>query len=637
MKKITSLLFTTLFSIIAYSQQFPLQSQYQFNYSMINPAVVVENDFTSIRASFRQQWVGFSEKPIATQLLSLNKGYGTNGLGFTVFSDETGGAFSKSGLSVSYAHKVKFSINGIPDESELYLGISAGAAKVNISNLGDPSIINSEDIVPEVTFGGYYKINDFKLGVSIPGLLNANMELTEATGNTIFSHVYTMLSYKYEINENLSLHPSFLVKTTESNNQVDANLNVKFQNKLWFGASYRQDFGPALFVGIDFGRLLSIYSHDISTNEMSSYSNGSHEFTIGYDFIPENELDKKNDSAEKILDRDKDGIEDKIDLCPNEYGIEIANGCPDFDKDGIPDEYDLCPHLYGNSKFQGCPDLTIDEQKIITDALADLTFSFDKDNIDYASYGTLTKLVVLMHSNPSMFLLIEGFASSEGTEAYNLSLSARRAKSVQGFFLERGIFKNRLVMDFYGEESPLNSNFTEQERAKNRRVEFDIRYHLYDNNTAADIKNKYDNLVANFYGNNSSLTPKKPIVVVQKDVQIESDEKDVMLDLELVEGSIEEDVAIEEVFIEESIEKDVLIEEAESNTNIYGDINKYLVVVQVFSDISNAKNYISNNDEDLSYMLIGGKFYVYIYSSLSREECNTFSNLYEGSCWIKNP
>ena len=231
MKKITSLLFTTLFSIIAYSQQFPLQSQYQFNYSMINPAVVVENDFTSIRASFRQQWVGFSEKPIATQLLSLNKGYGAHGLGLTVFSDETGGAFSKSGLSVSYAHKVKFSINGIPDESELYLGISAGAAKVNISNLGDPSIINSEDFIPEVTFGGYYKMNDFKLGVSIPGLLNANMELTDDIGNTIFSHLYTMLSYKYEINENLSLHPSFLIKTTESNNQIDANINVKFQNK----------------------------------------------------------------------------------------------------------------------------------------------------------------------------------------------------------------------------------------------------------------------------------------------------------------------------------------------------------------------------------------------------------------------
>ena len=147
MRKITTLIFTILFSLTGYSQQFPLQSQYQYNYSVINPAVVVENDYTSIRASFRQQWVGFSDNPIATQLFTINRGFGKNGLGATIFNDETGGAFSKSGLSLSYAHKVKFST------SELYLGVSGGAAKVNLSNIGDPSVINSEDIKPIFILG----------------------------------------------------------------------------------------------------------------------------------------------------------------------------------------------------------------------------------------------------------------------------------------------------------------------------------------------------------------------------------------------------------------------------------------------------------------------------------------------------
>ena len=185
MKKITSLLFITLFSIIAYSQQFPLQSQYQYNYSAINPAVVVENDYTSVRASFRQQWVGFSDNPIATQLLTINRGYGKNGLGATFFSDETGGAYSKTGASLSYAHKVQFT------GSELFLGLSAGAAKVNLSATGDPSVINSEDILPEVTFGAFYKIKDLRIGVSVPGLLNTNMDLTSSNDNTIYSHLYT--------------------------------------------------------------------------------------------------------------------------------------------------------------------------------------------------------------------------------------------------------------------------------------------------------------------------------------------------------------------------------------------------------------------------------------------------------------
>ena len=98
MRKITTLIFTILFSLTGYSQQFPLQSQYQFNYSIINPSIIAENNYTSIRGSFRQQWIGFSENPIATQNLSLYRGFGKNGLGVNVFNDETGGAFNKSGL-----------------------------------------------------------------------------------------------------------------------------------------------------------------------------------------------------------------------------------------------------------------------------------------------------------------------------------------------------------------------------------------------------------------------------------------------------------------------------------------------------------------------------------------------------------
>ena len=52
MRNLIILVFVILISNIAYGQQFPLQSQYQFNYSMINPSVIVENDFTSLRTLF---------------------------------------------------------------------------------------------------------------------------------------------------------------------------------------------------------------------------------------------------------------------------------------------------------------------------------------------------------------------------------------------------------------------------------------------------------------------------------------------------------------------------------------------------------------------------------------------------------
>jgi type IX secretion system PorP/SprF family membrane protein len=640
MKKITSLLFITLFSIIAYSQQFPLQSQYQYNYSAINPAVVVENDYTSVRASFRQQWVGFSDNPIATQLLTINRGYGKNGLGATFFSDETGGAYSKTGASLSYAHKVQFT------GSELFLGLSAGAAKVNLSATGDPSVINSEDIFPEVTFGAYYKIKDFRVGISVPGLLNTNMDLTDSKDNTIYSHFYTMLSYSYEVNDNIALHPSILVKTTENSNQIDGNLNLKFMNKIWLGTSYRQDFGPSVYLGIDFGKLFSIYSHDISTNEMSSYANGSHEFTIGYDF--NHALDSVVDEValqndELLFDKDKDGVKDSTDLCPNKFGSKNAYGCPDIDNDGIPNDFDLCPNLFGSIEFQGCPEITQFEKNIIYKALEDLKFDFDKADLNYSSYPTLTDITLLLLKNPKMFLHITGYSSSEGSSDYNLGLSARRAKAVQKFFTGRGVKKSRLVLDYLGEESPLNNNESENEKAENRRVEFSLEYHIYDIQEAdmlrADYKNllKDNNLDYSFLKTDKSVMSKEDFYfkksikkVSENNVVEEKINETGLINSNDQENEIEEEIEVKETAILELEDLLNTLNTIDSNP----DLEKYILVIAVLSSKQNAESYVSKNSS-ASYEFIDSRYYIYEHSDSSKEELKKFKASYSKDSWIK--
>ena len=661
MKKINLLLFVSIFATVGFAQQFPLQSQYQFNYSSLNPAAVGENDYYSARASFRQQWTGFSNKPIGTNLFTLTKGFGKSGLGLTVFSDKTGGAFNRSGVTVSYSHKAVFA-----GGSELYLGVSAGGAKVNF-DLGadDPAIISTSDMVPEATFGAYYKIKNFKVGVSIPGMLNTNMELTESNENTLDRHFYTMIAYQRKLNDQWSVYPSILVKTTKNQNQIDANVSFKLKNKLWFGTSYRQDFGPTLYVGIDIGRLLSVYSYDISTNEMSAYSNGSHELTIGYDFLPYIEPEKEEKI--KLFDKDKDGIEDKADLCPDVPGDALANGCPDFDKDGIPNKYDLCPHLFGISRLQGCPDLTSDEDAILTKALGDLKFDFDKDEIKYSSYNALGDLTELMHKNLSMFLLIDGYASSEGTDKYNLNLSARRVKAVQQFFIKRGVEKNRLVIDFYGEKFPLNTNATETERAENRRVEFDIKFHLYDVSTADNMKNEYDSLLNRLDSpdiiieeTTSEVEIKEEVieeiipVVEVKEKIIENPKPDTTtIEARSETNGIEsEDTtnAIEEV---EEIEKDTttnnIITPSEKDSNNLSEENntlskmtknaskQYLLIVKVFKDAKNVINFVYDSTEEYKYEYIDEKYYVYVFSSIYKEDVEMFRSAYNKDCWIKNP
>lgn len=55
-------------------------------------------------------------------------------------------------------------------------------------------------------------------------------------------------------------------------------------------------------------------------------------------------------------DRDKDGIEDTKDKCPDQPGTKALDGCPDRDNDGITDKDDQCPTEVGTAENKGCPD-----------------------------------------------------------------------------------------------------------------------------------------------------------------------------------------------------------------------------------------------------------------------------------------
>ena len=56
-------------------------------------------------------------------------------------------------------------------------------------------------------------------------------------------------------------------------------------------------------------------------------------------------------------DSDGDGVIDKNDACPNEFGFERYKGCPipDTDKDSLNDEVDKCPTVPGVARYEGCP------------------------------------------------------------------------------------------------------------------------------------------------------------------------------------------------------------------------------------------------------------------------------------------
>jgi OmpA-OmpF porin, OOP family len=59
-------------------------------------------------------------------------------------------------------------------------------------------------------------------------------------------------------------------------------------------------------------------------------------------------------------DRDRDGVEDSLDNCPDQPGPAAALGCPDRDNDGLGDAEDGCPDDAGTLETSGCPDFDKD-------------------------------------------------------------------------------------------------------------------------------------------------------------------------------------------------------------------------------------------------------------------------------------
>jgi len=105
-----------------------------------------------------------------------------------------------------------------------------------------------------------------------------------------------------------------------------------------------------------------------------------------------------------------------------------------------------------------------------------IQFEYNKADIKEVSFDLLNEIAQVIKDNPHIKKIqIEGHASSDGNDAYNMALSDRRAKAVMKYLVDKGgIDAARLVAKGFGETKPIADNETEEGREKNRRVEFNI-------------------------------------------------------------------------------------------------------------------------------------------------------------------
>ena len=328
--------FTVLWIMIAVqgsAQQRPHYTQYILNNYILNPALSGIENYTDVKISTRDQWVGLKGAPKTSYFTihaPIGKGdYRTSstsfevpgqnprgkyywenytaaephhGIGFTMINDRTG-SFNRFTAYATYAYHL-----GLSPTTNLAGGFSAGITNISLdkskqdfSGTGDPydpatgAAISGEinKIRPDIGIGFWLYSRSFFVGLSaqqiIPQKLSFSDDATFVGGGRLIPHVFLTAGYRFLASEDVNIIPSVMLKYVEhssrNNFQPELNIKAQYRDLLWLGGSYRYEDGYAAMAGINVSNTVNVgYAYDITTTSLNTVSRGTHEIMVGLIF-----------------------------------------------------------------------------------------------------------------------------------------------------------------------------------------------------------------------------------------------------------------------------------------------------------------------------------------------------------------
>lgn len=120
-------------------------------------------------------------------------------------------------------------------------------------------------------------------------------------------------------------------------------------------------------------------------------------------------------------------------------------------------------------------------------------FDHNKADIRPDAYASLDNIIAIMKGNADVVVEVSGHSDAQGADAYNKSLSKRRASAVVDYLVSKGIDRNRLIPVGYGEEQLINhcaNNVacSDAEHQQNRRSQYQVKGSVYDAKYSGNIE-----------------------------------------------------------------------------------------------------------------------------------------------------
>jgi len=219
-----------------------------------------------------------------TPIFKLNSGFGLHAI-----NDQLG---PQNNLEVQASYAYHLGIK----ESKLSFGVRVGMFSQTLDydryralQPDDPTLAGKSgkesQVRPDLAMGVFYRSEKYYVGVGVNHLTRAQFDFATTVRNALQSHMNFTAGYFYEVNFDLKLNPTVLVKTDFNEFTVDLGVIATLKDKMWGGLSFRQAESANVLLGYSFLKDKSLkfgYSIDVIVKNRDAKELMSHEFMLSY-------------------------------------------------------------------------------------------------------------------------------------------------------------------------------------------------------------------------------------------------------------------------------------------------------------------------------------------------------------------
>ena len=305
-----------------FAQQRPQYTQYILNNYIINPAISGIENYTDVKISSRDQWVGLNGAP-RTMYLTVQTPIGKedyktsatsfqvpgenprgsrywenysasephHGVGLSIVNDKTG-LYNQFTANLSYAYHI-----GLSPRTNMSAGFAGGIMKIG-RDASKSTFANNDPADPaQGTSGSVYKVRpdlsagiwiysaDYFFGISAQQIIPQKVSFVgDSLGFKMVPHLFFTTGYRFLLTDDINALPSVMLKyVTPLQPQVDANIKLQYRDLLWIGGSCRFKYGYAAMLGLNVSNTFNVgYAYDYTTTNLGTVSKGTHEIIIGF-------------------------------------------------------------------------------------------------------------------------------------------------------------------------------------------------------------------------------------------------------------------------------------------------------------------------------------------------------------------